>query len=827
MADFEFYIDIENSSGVRQGGGPITSADQWQYTARMDRAGTFAFTMPASDAMAAEVTKKRIVRAWARLNSTWTEVGAGIIDNIVKQQQADGTVTLSVSGDSEERELTYRSVGFLQLEAAGAAISHATALSEIDDYAPSGWTFTADSAPTNNSIYGRFAGESVLQALVKLAEKSQDHFYRSGSKAVTFASTFANSGVRAIQANGDLVSETCAIVSLQERVDTYDMISRIYPYGAGTGKARLTLAATNLSAASGYTLDKTNNYLKHDATESTYGRIERYIEYKDVAPVSNTDADLRAAANMLFQQTYRDLRWRALVQNHATYSVQLAQCSRLLKPMQSIRVVYRDVASSTDIDEDLNILESTIEVDASGVRTTGLVVSNWDFWPRTDSDVIADSMESGSIFQAHPQMNANSYTTGYTKNVDEDYNAVMRFWLGSEVVQVNQIVLDFQLLPFESTVKTIASATGTTTIVTELGGSGNTGSVALGETGIGGGASTGAKAPDTGVKAPDTGYGGGANTGGAALTTSGTSLTTGSPTGGDVVSGGRHNHGLAVEGRTTFDTNWKSLYYDPSANAIIAHSSSYNPGLLSESSGTHTHAVDSHSHTTASHTHTIATHSHTTASHTHTTASHSHTTASHSHTTASHSHTTASHSHTVADHTHDLSDSLSAQYGIYREDASITYQITDLEYRVNSSAWADLSDDATDAGSDWWHLDITAYAVDSDTLRPNQAANTIEIRDSAASAVAMACDVTGGSFIIFDTSLSSVVAIGDKIVVAGTTNYNGTYTVDAVNAIIGIITLAGIVADNGTQTGTAKILKTATIDALLSVRNIVQAISYT
>ena len=94
MSESTFRIDIENSSGNRLGSGPITSAAQWTYTARMDKAGEFSFRMPATDAQASIVQRKRIARAWALVGGAWVEVGAGIIDNIVRRPQADGTVML-------------------------------------------------------------------------------------------------------------------------------------------------------------------------------------------------------------------------------------------------------------------------------------------------------------------------------------------------------------------------------------------------------------------------------------------------------------------------------------------------------------------------------------------------------------------------------------------------------------------------------------------------------------------------------------------------------------------------------------------------------------
>ena len=462
---FEFYIDIEDAAGNKLGPGPITSAAKWTYTARADRAGSFSLEMPAQDPKASLVQRKRKARAWALLkDGVWSEVGSGIIDNIQRSPGDDGLVWLTASGDGELRELANRSVGLLDLAGGGAGVTHAAALSAIGGAVATGWTLTPASSPANNYIYGRFAGESVLSALVAVASKTQTHFYRSGPRAVTFASAFTSSGVRAIQAAGDLVPETAAIVDLTEQIDTFDLITRIVPLGAGNGDARLTLAASSRAAPGGYTLNKPANYLQHNASVTSFGVIDApWIEFKDVRPISNTDADLQAAADMLFDQALKELNRRALDMQVATYAVTLAGCTKLLRPLQSLRLVYRDIESGIDVDRDLNILAATWEVDADGIQTTAVELSSSDLWPQSDVGAVVERITEGTVYQAHPQLNANAYVISYTKHLDDAQAnpAQFRFRFDQEVTQLTRVCFDFQLLPLESTVKSISSSTPT------------------------------------------------------------------------------------------------------------------------------------------------------------------------------------------------------------------------------------------------------------------------------------------------------------------------------------------------------------------------------
>lgn len=108
MALFEFSIDIETAAGVKVGSGPITSATNWTHTPRLDGAGEFRFTMPASDEKARNLTNKRIVRCYGIVNGERTELGAGIIDTI--QTQVGDPTMLEVSGPDIMGELAGPSV---------------------------------------------------------------------------------------------------------------------------------------------------------------------------------------------------------------------------------------------------------------------------------------------------------------------------------------------------------------------------------------------------------------------------------------------------------------------------------------------------------------------------------------------------------------------------------------------------------------------------------------------------------------------------------------------------------------------------------------------
>ena len=321
----------------------------------------------------------------------------------------------------------------------------------------------------NTPVYGGFAGESVLRALCKTAEKTGEHFrFGAGKKVVWLRKTLPASGMRAIQ-GGDVVAiegnaAVCLITNLEEVQDGYDVISRIYPFGSGNAEARLTLGPTSRTAPAGYTLDAAANYIKNDAAEAAYGRIEAYLSFKDISLVSNSSPDQQTAANMLYDAAYEYLARHK--EPAKFYRLDVAALAGDLLPGQTIRVEYSrwvDGYHAIAIDANLYILEATKRIDTSGVRTVGLQVSTVDRWPATDEGELAGQMDAGKIFEAHPQMNANSYVVSYREPMDSGKAALLDFWLGTEVVTVNQVALRFRIDPLRATVKSVSATSATTT----------------------------------------------------------------------------------------------------------------------------------------------------------------------------------------------------------------------------------------------------------------------------------------------------------------------------------------------------------------------------
>jgi hypothetical protein len=157
-----------------------------------------------------------------------------------------------------------------------------------------------------------------------------------------------------------------------------------------------------------------------DAAEIYLGRIERDMSWSDINATNTTVTQVVNAANAVFDRALEHLRRHSAV-NLATvprfYSLSVAKASRPLWPGHTVRVVYRRVVDgyvAANIDADLWILESTIQIDSSGIRTVALQVASVDRWPAGDAAAVVNEMQQSNVSRAHtvPQSGKNTSAMG-------------------------------------------------------------------------------------------------------------------------------------------------------------------------------------------------------------------------------------------------------------------------------------------------------------------------------------------------------------------------------------------------------------------------------
>ncbi len=618
-----FWVDIENSSGARVGAGPLR-ASEFNTTEKLSACGDFSFSISASDPNLSALAEKRVaICKYVDINGALQTFGGGVIDKIERVIGEDGIMRIQVSGNNLARELTYRSVGTLDLSGVGGA-GVADAPDQIMALAPAGWTINNGSTLIN--VYQGYNGESVLNALAGVGEYIGEHWRLGSGRTVDWlgpVSTFLPSGIRAVQhLNDPVAAETAAgialITSFREISDAAELLTRVIPHGSGNGGVVLTLAAITDSAPVGYTVDAALNYLKRNASETAYGRIERTLDFKDIAPLSNTTADIQAAANMLLQACVEHLRRYGEPQKF--YEIGLSKVDQVLQVGTMLRAVYRLLVNSQvvyDLNNDFNIIEVRNQITAEGIHTTGVTISTIDRLPQSDNEFLAATIQASRIVAAKQQMGVTVAPYVWRDEMDNSKGASFRFWTGSEYTSIPSAVFRFRIQPLRSTVKSVAGASTST-----ASGGGST-------TVSGGGSTSGSD----GGSSPTS------SSGGATTPTSNTESAD-------------HAHGLSINaGTITYDVGLNSL------GALVA-GGGFGGGTVNAIQNNSTHHT--HSVSVPNHTHTVS--------------------------VPSHTHSTPNHSHATPDHTHDLTPNISMAYGIFEESGVNTLALANLVIKLNGGA---------------------------------------------------------------------------------------------------------------------------------------------
>jgi hypothetical protein len=301
----------------------------------------------------------------------------------------------------------------------------ATALADVMAYAPSPWALDGTGySATASTVYLTFAGESVLTALIRIAETTGENFIGGTTQEVKWLRADQTaSGLRAVAGVDPLAGEDnddiVLITNLRAVPDTdaTGICSRVLCWGGGVGGARPTLADCTRTPPAGYTLSTTSNYLKCDAAETAYGRIEYVLTAPDVVAADTTPTQKQQASNTLYDRALTYLqRHNAPLQN---YAMDVVKAHAELTPGQTIRLVYHEWAATyhaVNINADLWILETAEELAADGKRLTGLSLSNVVVYPplQNGADMLVTALEDLKSGQgaSPPQAGVTSFGRG-------------------------------------------------------------------------------------------------------------------------------------------------------------------------------------------------------------------------------------------------------------------------------------------------------------------------------------------------------------------------------------------------------------------------------
>ncbi len=395
--------------------------DQWLYIGFDTRYEGIAYTINKTN----DTRTATMQYQYYRSDNSWAGL-AGVVDSTIisgRPFAQNGTVTFTPQTDWARTTPTLASGSWFWIRCRrqpGVGNNFTISLYEVRvyspipttdgvnmimAYAPPGWV-NSGYPQTDAEHYLVFDGASVLSALIALCEQGgqdggeaiREHFRLGTGREIDWLGTATpHSGIRAVQrTNTPEAPELCQIADLSVKDDASEVVTRVYP----VSQDGVTLALTDRTPPTGYTLSAGGNYVEHDAGVAAFGRIERVERFGEIAAHQEGSWLVlpRMVANALFDRTVEYLRTRAVEQSY--YALSVVDLSETLLPGQQVDVVYHDYVDGyhvVDIDDTLTLLGTTVRIDERGVTTVALEVATIDRQPQTDAGVVVDLVKRSQL----------------------------------------------------------------------------------------------------------------------------------------------------------------------------------------------------------------------------------------------------------------------------------------------------------------------------------------------------------------------------------------------------------------------------------------------
>lgn len=472
----KLLVDVLNAAGEKQGAGPIRDILSASVTRALDGAGSFDFTIAATNENASLLVNKRRVVLYMEYLGIYREIGRGIIDQI-NHKDSPGSYSISVSGPDILSELKYTSTLLgreFNAETIGDAVNTLVGLA-------SGWSVDSETAISEEVISARFDGDPVLKALQILAE-NQGYHIRLGSsgKTLEFGAfgtatglilTSAGQGTsNAITSNHDVALMT----SISLKSETEAVATRLYPLGAGqSADASLTLEfATRTSPYSIQSTSangRTQYYIENSDASDEFGVIEKFGKFSKIAPLSNDVGDIENGANALYDAAAAWLRRNSVRQD--VLNVQVTKLTQTVRAGDKVRLIYKghiDAGNQRrvfrDYDDEFWVLRVQESISTSGV-TVSLDLSNVDKMEKDAAGTIIGAIEELRINGMRVQPSYAPLPWGpFQRDIDSTHSILMRMpIIDDSIFALERAKLFIRTAPFRANTIGAASETIPTT----------------------------------------------------------------------------------------------------------------------------------------------------------------------------------------------------------------------------------------------------------------------------------------------------------------------------------------------------------------------------
>lgn len=460
----EFYINLLNAAGVRVGDGPLAHVLSIDDTRKLDAIGSLQFTLPATDQRAQYITAGAQFDVFDKVDRY-----LGRFYYQTKQLEANSQAgpQLVVQAHDQLIELARSSVHFRRTYTQQAVDDVIEDLIEI----VAGWTAIVDSGIGTTSVM--YEGESVLRAVDVLRDRWGQHFRLGDVRQFEFGAFGETATVTLSNLLGQVQSdffsnENIALVNsigLVEEAD--DIFNKLVPLGAGQGVAQLTIETADLGS---YAVEEGLNadgssywYIADSASIAQYGQRERVLTLPSIRPITNSEANIRNAANAL------KLSAEAYMARHlaprVTYAINVRGLRQNIAVGSLVHLQYRGAVENyvyVDVDDYFYVMEVTRRRNALGNRSATLQISTLAERRTSDTDIVLDVINDLRALKINIPITLTYGPIGpHVRRIDSTHSAEFTVRIGDEVTFLNHAILRFKTEPLKSSVVTVSTVSGT------------------------------------------------------------------------------------------------------------------------------------------------------------------------------------------------------------------------------------------------------------------------------------------------------------------------------------------------------------------------------
>ncbi len=461
------WVDVFDAAGQMVGGGPITTVTSATVQRALDGAGSVTISVPLTDERAAALlTNERQFRVWTgETGETPRLLGRGVVRKR-RITVVDGTLGLSIDGP-DTFDLLKRTSVLLNRQYNSTIGGVAGALAGL-----AGWSAVVDPVVAALPVYSRFDGVSILKALQKLASEKGVHL-RLGlaQNQIEMGAFGTDTGITIV--GGQALSErayTSGVLIAQRVESTADseaIFNWLLPVGSGEGKAMLTLEHATRSGV--YAIQTTIGpdgatlyYLADAASIAAFGQIQAVKAFKEIAPLSNSEADIVNAANGLYDAAAAALERAAVRRDSYKVTVRLADTT--IRPGDKVRLNYRGVVDRDgepytfiDVNGLFWVLDVFERYDLSA-GSVDLNLATVDTRAQDAAAVVMAAIESITLRKISVQPYPNRTVFPRFEEIDSTHDVIVPIMISDATLYLNRALVTIKTRPLRSTV--IAAAGG-------------------------------------------------------------------------------------------------------------------------------------------------------------------------------------------------------------------------------------------------------------------------------------------------------------------------------------------------------------------------------